>query len=43
VVKIDPNTDTVVDSIAVGDAPKSMILDKDFNLWVLCEGKVYPT
>jgi DNA-binding beta-propeller fold protein YncE len=41
-VKINPQTDQITDSISVGDSPMSMHFDKNNMLWVLCEGKVYP-
>lgn len=38
VMVIDTNFDTVVDSIVVGTEPESMELDRNNNLWVLCNG-----
>ena len=38
VMVIDTNSDKVVDSIAVGIEPESMVLDKNGMLWVLCNG-----
>ncbi len=37
---IDAGTDQVVDTIEVGHNPKDMVIDTDFNLWVLCYGYV---
>lgn len=42
-VRINPITDAITDSIHVGDSPKSMIIDGNNRLWVLCEGKVFPS
>jgi len=38
VMVINTDTDEVVDSIEVGIEPESMVLDKNFILWVLCNG-----
>jgi hypothetical protein len=38
VMVINTDLDKVVDSIEVGIEPESMVLDKDFILWVLCNG-----
>jgi len=35
---VDSNSDKLVDSIAVGIEPNSMVVDKNSNLWVLCSG-----
>jgi sugar lactone lactonase YvrE len=43
IVKINPETDQIVDSIHVGDSPMSMQFDSNNLLWVLCEGKIYPS
>jgi len=42
-VRVDTNTDAIVDSIHVGDSPKSIIIDGNNHLWVLCEGRVFPS
>lgn len=38
IMVIDTQTDTVIDSIAVGKQPASMVLDANDNLWVFCDG-----
>jgi DNA-binding beta-propeller fold protein YncE len=38
IMVVNTATDAVVDSIAVGAEPESMVLDKDNILWVLCNG-----
>ena len=38
VMVINGVNDTVVDSIAVGAEPESMVLDRNGRLWVLCNG-----
>lgn len=38
IMVIDTQTDTVIDSIAVGKQPASMVLDTNDNLWVFCDG-----
>lgn len=35
---IDPATDSVKDSIRVGNEPESMVVDSNDKLWVLCSG-----
>lgn len=39
---IDPSTDVIVDSVAVGDGPRSIRKDHQGKIWVLCEGRVPP-
>jgi YVTN family beta-propeller protein len=39
---IDPNTDQIVDSVQVGDKPRSIKKDLGGKLWVLCEGEIPP-
>ncbi len=38
ILKIDTNTDTVVDDLTVGIQPNSLVVDKNFDLWTLCDG-----
>jgi YVTN family beta-propeller protein len=38
VMVIDAVTDKLIDSISVGIEPESMVVDKQFMLWVLCDG-----
>lgn len=38
---IDPTRNTVETSLVVGGAPRTMVLDADNKLWVLCGGAVY--
>jgi DNA-binding beta-propeller fold protein YncE len=38
----DPNTDQIVDSVQVGDKPRSIKKDLAGKLWVLCEGEIPP-
>lgn len=40
--KINPELDQIVDSVLVGDAPRSVVADKDGKIWVLCEGGIPP-
>lgn len=40
--KINPELDQIVDSVQVGDAPRSVVSDKDGKIWVLCEGGIPP-
>ena len=42
VMKIDPTSNQIIDSIAVGDMPRDLKLDNQGNIWVLCEGKTFP-
>ena len=42
VMKIDPTSNHIIDSIAVGDVPRDLKLDNQGNVWVLCEGKTFP-
>jgi len=42
VMKIDPTSNQIIDSIAVGDMPRDLKLDNQGNIWVLCEGQTYP-
>lgn len=45
IMVINSATDDVVDSISVGHEPESMVIDREYRLWVLCTGgwqKVYP-
>ena len=39
---IDSGTNVIIDSVAVGDAPKDIRKDIQGRLWVLCEGKIPP-
>lgn len=38
IIKIDPVTDKVVDTLEVGVQPESMVIDAYGYLWVLCDG-----
>lgn len=38
ILKIDTKTDTVVDDLTVGIQPNSLVVDKNFDLWTLCDG-----
>ena len=42
VMKVDPTSNLIIDSIAVGDVPRDLKLDNQGNVWVLCEGKTFP-
>jgi DNA-binding beta-propeller fold protein YncE len=42
VMKIDPTSNQIIDSIAVGDVPRDLKLDNQGNVWVLCEGQTFP-
>ena len=37
---IDPITNELLESIWVGDSPRSFVKDADNNVWVLCYGKI---
>jgi YVTN family beta-propeller protein len=37
---IDTGTDSVVETIIVGDVPVALVTDAEKNIWVLCRGKV---
>ncbi|UCG27177.1 MAG: YncE family protein [Bacteroidales bacterium] len=37
---IDPDSDTAIESIVVGDNPVDLAADKNGDIWVLCKGKV---
>lgn len=39
VVVINTEDDTVIENIIVGDVPNSIILDRNADIWVLCQGK----
>lgn len=39
--KIDINNDIVVDSLTVGMQPNSLVIDKNNNIWILCDGGNY--
>lgn len=38
VMEINSVTDEVTDSVEVGTEPETMVIDKNFRLWVLCTG-----
>jgi len=38
IMVIDPATDRVIDSLSVLTQPNSMVLDRNGDLWVLCDG-----
>jgi YVTN family beta-propeller protein len=38
IMVIDTETDKVIDSVKVGREPESMVIDKKYILWVLCNG-----
>ncbi len=38
VVVINTDLDKMIDSIVVGKEPESMVIDKEYTLWVLCNG-----
>jgi len=40
---INPESDKLVDSVSVGDAPRSIVCDKRGQIWVLCEGEIPPS
>lgn len=42
VYKIDPSEDRIVDSVEVGDNPRSIVADASGKIWVLCEGNIPP-
>lgn len=35
---INPQSETLTDSVTIGKQPNSMVYDKNGNLWVLCDG-----
>lgn len=39
---VDTGSDRIIDSVAVGDAPRNIRRDKNGRLWVLCEGEIPP-
>lgn len=38
ILKIDTKSDEIVDQITVGIQPNSLVVDKNFDLWTLCDG-----
>ena len=38
VLVIDTDTDSLIDSVQVGKQPNSMVVDKNGDIWVLCDG-----
>jgi sugar lactone lactonase YvrE len=41
-MKLRASEDRFVDSVRLGDSPKSLVFDSSNRLWVLCEGNIYP-
>ncbi len=39
-LKIDKNTDEIVDRMPLPKGPKNVVVDKNAQLWVLCEGQI---
>lgn len=41
-MKLDASEGRFIDSVRVGDSPKSVVVDSQDRIWVLCEGSIYP-
>lgn len=40
---IDPATNTLIDSVKVGESPNNMVIDQNNKIWIMCSGGINST